>query len=80
MEENKNTPLWSNEEVDSLNKYQNGGHFHPFTCCGPSEIKECERISGKSEGLLIATENGWVCPCGKYTQNWAHGFMLKNDK
>ena len=64
------------EEVDNINKYQHAGKFHPFTCGGP-EIEECERRSGKGEGLLVATEKGMVCPCGKYTQNWVHGFMAK---
>ena len=61
-------------QVDALNKYQNEGKFHPFTCCS-HPVPECERKAGKSEGKLIATVNGWICPCGKYTQYWAHEFM-----
>jgi hypothetical protein len=67
------TPF-SPEQVEKLNQYQKEGKFHPFTCCSQDD-KECERSSGRGEGLLTATVDGWVCPCGKYTQNWAHKFM-----
>jgi DNA polymerase III delta prime subunit len=35
--------------------------------------------SDENEGILIATTDGWVCPCGEYKQDWAHDFMSKND-
>lgn len=63
--------IFNDDEVVNLNKFQSSGLIHPFTCCGPN-IVECERNTGISEGVLIASNNGWVCPCGKYTQNWAH--------
>jgi NAD+ synthetase len=66
---------FTNEQVQNLNEYQKLGIVHPFTCCSPENIHECERSCGKGEGILIATNNGWVCPCGKYTQDWAHAFM-----
>ena len=72
---NKITAPFTDEQVDALNKYQQSGLFHPFTCCSPEKIKECTRASGESEGLLIATNEGWICPCGKYKQDWAHSFM-----
>jgi hypothetical protein len=31
--------------------------------------------SDGNDGVLIATLNGWVCPCGEYRQDWAHDFM-----
>ena len=32
----------------------------------------------ESEGLLKATTEGWVCPCGKRPiQKWAHAFMAE---
>lgn len=80
-------------QVKNLNAYQKEGKFHPFTCGGqPTPLPEGttnqkgEDVSGQlensrrncpDEGLLIATPQGWVCPCGKYTQDWAHGFMAK---
>lgn len=58
---------------------------HPYTCGGSGQINECKRqlaydkrfkgeqveFTNDNEGVLIATEQGWVCPCGKYTQDWA---------
>jgi hypothetical protein len=71
--------------IDELNRQQNDGKFHPFTCCGGnSNTPSClrnrsyeERWTGKTvpytnenEGVLISTESGWVCPCGEYKQNY----------
>jgi hypothetical protein len=41
---------------------------HPLTCCGPADIAECQRVQGLNEGELVETTDGYVCPCGKYTQ------------
>lgn len=76
-----NKAPFTQEQVDKLNDYQRNGKMHPFTCCSPSDIKECKRRSGEGstyeekEGILIATVEGWVCPCGKYKQDWSHSFM-----
>jgi hypothetical protein len=86
--------LFSEEQVNNLNEFQTLGKVHPFTCCGGDNVPECKRnmsynrrrngeevpYSDENEGVLIATKNGWVCPCGKYTQNWAHDFMTQNQK
>lgn len=61
--------IWTKEQVDHLNRWQTNGQYHPFTC--PGDHPEC-----KDHRELIATENGWVCYCGKYTQDWAHDFMI----
>ncbi len=66
----KITAPFTEEQVERLNKYQNERRFHPFTCCSYG----CKR---EDEGILIATKDGWVCPCGKYKQDWAHDFMAK---
>lgn len=55
----------SQETVDFLNKMQRGDCYHPYTCCG---FEGCMRPKEYNEGILIATENGYVCPCGKYKQ------------
>lgn len=34
----------------------------------------------ENEGVLVATTEGWVCPCGEYKQNWAHAFMAEPQK
>ncbi len=28
-----------------------------------------------TDGLLIVTTQRWICPCGKYKQDWADKFM-----
>jgi hypothetical protein len=61
------TAPWTPEQVDALNRYQQAGRFHPFTC-------------PEGHGSLTATADGWVCSLGidrcDYTQNWAHEFIL----
>lgn len=55
--------IFTKDQVESLNGYQNCGRWHPFTCpCGA--------------GSLTATENGWICDSCDYTQDWAHQFMV----
>lgn len=73
LPEIKKSP-WTQEEVNELNNLQKSGKFHPYTC--DREAKECEvnqipRDFSK-DGILIATKDGWICPCGKYRQNWHH--------
>jgi hypothetical protein len=46
---------------------------HPFTCCGHEGCKRSER---EDDGVLVPTELGWTCPCGKYKQYWCHDFMV----
>lgn len=60
---------FTKEIVEQLNKRQQEGTFHPYTC--DRSFLECEtRFNHLKDGVLIATENGWICPCGKYKQNW----------
>ena len=54
------------QQVAALNEYQETQVMHPFTC-GGSDV-HCREV-------LIATEEGWICPKCGYTQNWAHDFM-----
>lgn len=73
------------EQIDLLKERQQNDLLHPFTCCSPSDIPECKRklsyklrwdgnkdipYSDENEGILIPTEDGWVCPCGKYKQEY----------
>lgn len=76
--------IFTKEIVEQLNNQQKSGTVHPYTCGGGNGEKECKRTisydkrrrgedidyTDENEGVLIATENGWICPCGKYTQNW----------
>lgn len=67
---------FTEDQVESLNSYQKSGQFHPFTCCSH---EGCVR-SEHEGGLLKAREEGWICPCGKWTQKWAWKFMAEKKE
>jgi hypothetical protein len=67
--------VFTPDEVKSLNEYQQAGAFHPFTCGG--DRTDENHLDG--EGLLVATEDGWICPYCDYKQGWAHDFMKNGD-
>jgi hypothetical protein len=84
MESDRIRAPFTDEQVRNLNDFQNAGVNHPFTCCSPENIPECTRacreigdqvVDGTSDGKLTATNDGWVCPCGKYRQDWAYPGM-----
>lgn len=57
------------EQVRALNRYQEQGWFHPFTCPMPTHQREVK---------LVAKVRGWVCeqyPDCPYVQDWAWRFM-----
>ena len=57
--------------IDKLNELQTMGIVHPYTCdrrATECEVNTVPRDYSK-DGILIATEEGWVCPCGMYRQN-----------
>lgn len=73
----------SQETIDTLNERQKDITRHPYTCCGgSSNTPDCKRnlsyearrkgetveYTRDNEGVLIATKEGWVCPCGDYKQ------------
>lgn len=61
----KITAPWTIDQVSALNRWQDAGFVHPFTCPNDS-------------AALVATYDGWRClapNCG-FRQNWAHDFML----
>lgn len=58
------------EEIQKLNDFQQTGRFHPHTCdrrAAECEVK-CTPRDYSKDGVLIATKDGWICPCGKYKQ------------
>ncbi len=67
--------IFTDEQVSKLNEGQANPRSHGYTCCGGDypNNKNCQRNSGENDGMLIATNVGWVCPCGDYKQYWAHG-------
>ncbi len=58
------------DEVKSLNAFQRSWVRHPFTCVNGRDARHFD-----GEGVLLATERGWVCLYCDYTQDWAYGFM-----
>ncbi len=63
---------FTDQQVEDLKIWQSTGVMHPFTCGG------CDR-NRDDQGILIPMPEGWICPCGEYTQDWCHDFML-NDR
>lgn len=60
---------FDDQQVENLNRYQQFGLFHGFTCGRDHDDPR----------HLVATPAGWVCPkegC-EYTQTWAHEGMAK---
>lgn len=56
------TAPWTEDQVESLNAYQQAGVMHPFT-------------SAAGE-VLVATREGWVeVAGGPVVQTWAHEWM-----
>lgn len=86
LEESDNPKVFapfSVKQVAALNKWQNLGYVHPFTCGGDrgdAAHKEYQFRNGGDFGQLIATESGWICPVCGDTQNWAHGFMADESR
>ena len=54
---------WTDDQVNSLNAYQESAYCHPFTC---------------RHGILEATKDGWCCPYfnEECSQDWAHSWMV----
>lgn len=75
---------FTEDQVKKLNEYQRSGKFHPFTGIGQPRIinklqpaMERTRAICPNNCLLIATVDGWCCPCNddNCNQNWAWKFM-----
>ncbi|MGW2721391.1 hypothetical protein [Streptomyces sp. NPDC001492] len=66
-------PPWTPEQVAVLNRFQQYGGMHPFTCGGKHR---------HNNPTLEAREDGWHCPATycDYRQDWAHAFMAEPDK
>ncbi len=63
---------FTDEQVERINKFQESNAFHPYTCMGAY----CNRSKVPYGGRLIATNEGFICPCGKYAQDWCNSFMI----
>lgn len=77
----KNQAPWTPQQVLALNRWQEAGTVHPFTC-GSGDRMDFAHVAyanrnGGDFGQLVATARGWICPACSYTQDWAHDFMLE---
>ena len=63
---------FNEEQIKSINEFQQSGAFHPFTC-GSGRRTDADHTDG--EGLLVATADGMICPFCDYRQDWVHDFM-----
>jgi hypothetical protein len=53
---------WNEDQVKSLNDFQQFSNLHPFTC--------------SCHATLVATPNGWNCPDGcSVSQDWCWDMM-----
>ena len=59
---------FTQEQVEALNRFQQSGHVHPYTC-GSGRRTDADHLDG--EGVLVATTEGWKCPYCDYRQDWA---------
>lgn len=64
---------WTFEQVVALSHWQEGKHFHPFTCGN----REGHPVLNGDNGVLVPTVNGWICQFCDYKQDWAHDFMAQ---
>jgi hypothetical protein len=74
---------WTPEQVAALNAYQRRGDMHPFTCGGDradaAHRRYAEEAGDGDWGVLVARQDGWVCPVCGYRQTWAHAFMAATE-
>ena len=57
---------WSQEQVDTLNYFQNSGVWHPYT--------------SENGQQLIATRDGWIEESGgAVVQTWAHASLFNRN-
>lgn len=61
-------PPWNTKQVRNLNRHQDAGECHPFTCGETHEPTN-----------LLATSEGWLCPACGARQGWAWAFMGKDS-
>lgn len=60
---------WSDIQIAFLETRQTSPNIHPYTC--NRESPKCEKKADPNkDGVLKATKDGWICPCGEYKQDW----------
>ncbi len=64
---------WTLEQVTAAIAWQNSPKVHPYTCGN----RDGHPLDPEGDyGVLVPTEDGWVCRHCDYTQDWAHDFTL----
>lgn len=63
------TDVFTDDQVESINAFQQAGIMHPFTCGNDG----CRARNNSPE--LVASRSGLRCEHCGYTQDWVHGFM-----
>lgn len=61
---------WTDEQTSWLEEFQSNNEVHGYTC--PNMDVNCA-----NHRKLIPTNNGWICGCGRYIQNWVSENALK---
>lgn len=65
---------WTPLQVQRLRQWQRRGDVHPFTCGNDL----CRRKHPSN--VLVATTSGWHCFHCNYAQDWAHDFMVEEER
>lgn len=63
--------IFTSDQIESFNAYQQSGVFHPFTC-GTKE----KHSSPADDEVLVANEDNLSCPSCDFRQFWAHDWMV----
>jgi hypothetical protein len=71
----RSTAPWTDDEVDSLNAYQQSGAGHEFTCGDDACRGGKAGRPGSRQAPLIAGPGGWLCRFCPYRQDGAHPWM-----
>lgn len=59
---------WTEEQIERLAAWQLNPAVHPYTCGN----RDDHPMDPEGDyGVLVPTENGWVCRHCDYTQDWA---------
>jgi hypothetical protein len=64
------------EQIETLNKFQSCGRYHPLTCGnnrGDESHRKYADEHGGDWGQLVATVDGWACPVCDYRQKFGNG-------
>jgi hypothetical protein len=74
----KNDVSWLREEVKKLDEWKSVADDCADWQFANILASQVIPYSDENEGMLKATTDGWICPCGEYKQDWAHDFMAEN--